>query len=283
MSALVEYLISGIAIGCGYALLASGFVAIFRVTEVINFAQGTLAVLGSFVAYSALTSAGLPHGLAEALGVLAAGGAGLVFGWIAIGKKGTPPLASLVITLGLAVAAYAAEIAIWGDQPISFTALPGDFVLAGAHLLRQYLLVIGVSLVALLGLGGFFTRTYAGTGMTACASNQFAARVVGINVRRMGLYAFALGGLLGGLAGVLLIPIEPLSFNSDIGLAVSGFAAAIFGGLRSFEMALLGGLVLGVAESLIAGYWQASYQTVVALGLMLLLMIWQARRRMELA
>jgi branched-chain amino acid transport system permease protein len=283
MSALVEYLISGIAVGCGYALLASGFVAIFRVTEVINFAQGTLAVLGSFVAYSALTSAGLPHGLAEALGVLAAGGAGLVFGWIAIGKKGTPPLASLVITLGLAVAAYAAEIAIWGDQPLSFTALPGDFVLAGAHLLRQYLLVIGVSLVALLWLGGFFTRTYAGTGMTACASNRFAARVVGINVRRMGLYAFALGGLLGGLAGVLLIPIEPLSFNSDIGLAVSGFAAAIFGGLRSFEMALLGGLVLGVTESLIAGYWQASYQTVVALGLMLLLMIWQARRRMELA
>ena len=283
MSALIEYLISGIAIGCGYALLASGFVAIFRVTEVINFAQGTLAVLGGFVAYSALTSAGLPHGLAEALGVLAAGAAGLAFGWIAIGKRGTPPLASLVITLGLAVAAYAAEIAIWGDQPISFSALPGDFVLAGAHLLRQYLLIIGISLVALLGLGVFFTRTYTGKGMTACASNRFAARAVGINVRRMGLYAFALGGLLGGLAGVLLIPIQPLSFNSDIGLAVSGFAAAIFGGLRSFEMALIGGLVLGVAESLIAGYWQASYETVVALGLMLLLMIWQARKRVELA
>ena len=283
MSALVEYLISGIAIGCGYALLASGFVAIFRVTEVINFAQGTLAVLGGFVAYSALTSAGLPHGLAEALGVLAAGAAGLVFGWIAVGKRNTPPLASLVITLGLAVAAYAAEIAIWGDQPISYTAVGGDFVLAGAHLLRQYLLVIGISLVALLGLGVFFTRTYAGRGMTACASNRFAAQVVGINVRRMSLYAFALGGLLGGLAGVLLIPVQPLSFNSDVGLAVSGFAAAIFGGLRSFEMALIGGLVLGVAESLIAGYWQASYETVVALGLMLLLMLWQARRRVELA
>jgi branched-chain amino acid transport system permease protein len=283
MSALIEYLISGVAVGCGYALLASGFVAIFRVTEVINFAQGTLAVLGGFVAYSALTSLALPHGIAEALGVLAAGAVGLIFGWIAIGRRGTPPLASLVITLGLAVSAYAAEIAIWGDQPVSFSAVPGDFTLAGAHLLRQYLVVIAVALVALLGLGLFFSRTYTGKGMSACASNRFAARAVGINVRRMGLYAFALGGLLGGLAGVLLIPIEPLSFNSDIGLAVSGFAAAIFGGLRSFEMALVGGLILGVAESLIAGYWQASYQTVVALGLMLLLMIWQARGRMELA
>jgi branched-chain amino acid transport system permease protein len=282
MSALVEYLVSGIALGCGFALMASGFVAIFRVTEVINFAQGTLAVLGGFVAYSALTG-GLPQGLAEVLGVLAAGLAGLAFGAVAIGRKDTPPLASLVITLGLAVVAYAAEIAIWGDQPISFTALPGGFVLAGAHLLRQYLLVIGVALVALLALGAFFTRTYAGKGMTACASNRFAAQAVGINVRKMGLLAFALGGLLGGLAGVLLIPIQPLSFNSDVGLAISGFAAAIFGGLRSFEMALGGGLVLGVAESLIAGYWLASYQTVVALGLMLLLMVWQARRRVELA
>lgn len=283
MSALVGYLVSGIALGCGFALLASGFVAIFRVTEVINFAQGTLAVLGGFVAYSALTSARLPQGLAEALGVLAAGLAGLVIGGAAIGKRDTPPLASLVITLGLAVAAYAAEIVIWGDKPVSFSALPGGFVLAGAHLLRQYLLVIGVALAALLALGVFFTRTYTGKGMTACASNRFAAQVVGINVRRMGLFAFTLGGLLGGLAGVLLIPIQPLSFNSDVGLAISGFAAAIFGGLRSFGMALAGGLVLGVAESLIAGYAQASYQTVVALGLMLLLMIWQARRRVELA
>jgi branched-chain amino acid transport system permease protein len=199
MSALVEYLVSGIALGCGFALMASGFVAIFRVTEVINFAQGTLAVLGGLVAYSALTSAGLPQGLAEVLGVLAAGLAGLAFGAVAIGRKGTPPLASLVITLGLAVAAYAAEIAVWGDQPISFTALPGGFVLAGAHLLRQYLLVIGVALVALLALGVFFTRTYAGKGMTACAGNRFAAQVVGINVRKMGLLAFAWAGSLGDL------------------------------------------------------------------------------------
>ncbi len=283
MSALVEYLISGVAIGCGFALVGSGFVAIFRVTEVINFAQGTFAVVAGFVAYSGLTSAGAPQGVAEALGVLAAGALGLAFGGAAIGRKHTSPLASLVITLGLAVTAYAGEIAIWGDQPISFSGLQGDFVLAGAHLLRQYLLVIGVALLVLLGLGVFFTRTYLGKGMTACASNRFAAEVVGISVRRMGLLSFALGGLLGGFAGVLLIPIQPLSFNSDIDLAISGFAAAIFGGLRSFEMALVGGLVLGVAESLVGGYVQASYETVVALGGMLLLMLWQARRRVELA
>lgn len=283
MSALIGYLVSGVAVGCGFALLASGFVVIFRVTEVINFAQGTFAVVGGFVAYSALTSAGIPQGVAEVLGVLAAGLAGLGAGGAAIGRPGTRPLASLVITLGLAVAAYAAEIAIWGDQPVSFTALAGDVDLAGAHVPRQYLLVTGVALLTLAVFGAVFARTYLGKGMTACASNRFAARMVGIDVRRMGLVAFTLGGLLGGCAGVLLIPIEPLSFNSDVNLAISGFAAAIFGGMRSFGMALVGGLVLGVSESLIAGYWQASYQTVVALALMLTLMIWQARGRAELA
>ena len=283
MSAFIEYLISGIATGCGFALLASGFVAIFRVTQVINFAQGTFAVAGGFVTYSCLTSLRIPQGAAEVLGVAAAGLLGLAAGAVALGRRDTPPLASLIITIGLAVAAYAAEIAIWGEQPLSFTALPGGFTLAGAQLQRQYLLVIGAALIVLGALGAFFTRSYTGKGMTACASNRFAARMVGINVRRMGLLAFALGGLLGGTAGVLLIPIQPLSFSSDVGLAVSGFAAATFGGLRSFPLALAGGLVLGIAESMIGGYWQASYETIVALGLMLALLVWRAHRGVELA
>ena len=279
MSALILYLVSGIALGCGFALLASGFVVIYRVTEVVNFTQGTFAVLGGFVAYSALASADVPHGVAEVLGAAAASLIGLAFGAVAIGRANIPPLASLVITIGLAVTAYAAEIAIWGDQPLSFNGVPGDFVLAGAHLQRQYLLIVGVALLVFLALGLFFARTYAGKGMTACASNRYAARVVGISVRRMGLLAFALGGLLGGVAGVLLLPIQPLSFNSDVGLAVSGFAAATLGGLRSFALAMAGGLVLGVAESLVGGYSQASYETIVALALMLVLMVSRARKQ----
>jgi branched-chain amino acid transport system permease protein len=282
VNALVGYLISGIGTGSGFALLASGFVVIFRVAGVINFAQGTFAVLGGFVSYSALVSGGVPQVLAEVLGVAAAALAGLAFGAVALGsvvpgRRDTPPQASMVITFGLAIAAYAAEIAIWGEQPISFDTLKGDFVLAGAHVQRQYLLITGISLLVFAALGVFFTRTYTGKAMTACASNRYAARVVGINVQRMGLLAFTLAGLLGGIAGALLIPVQPLSFSSDVSLAVSGFVAATFGGLRHFGMALAGGLVLGVAESLVGGYAQASYETMVALGLMLVLLVWQSR------
>jgi branched-chain amino acid transport system permease protein len=143
----------------------------------------------------------------------------------------------------------------------------------------QYLLVVLLTAAAFFGLGAFFDHTYLGRGLTACASNPRAARLVGIDVRRMGLLAFGLGGGLGGLAGVLLTPLEPVAFNSDVGIAISGFAAAIFGGLLRPGAALVGALVLGIAEALVAGYGQASLQSGVALVVMLGIMIWRAGRR----
>lgn len=278
MSAFLTYLVSGLAVGCSFALVASGFVAIHRVTRVVNFAQGTFAVLGGLLAGS-LLDRGLPHGLAEVVAVLATAAVGLVVGTVAIGRPGTPALASLVITLGLGIAAYGVEIVVWGDQPRSFTMLPGASVLAGARIANQYLLVIGVAALTFAALGAFFGRSYLGKALTACASNPYAARLAGINVTRMGLLAFALGGALGGLAGVLVTPLQPVSFDSDVLLATNGFAAAIFGGLVRPSAALSGGVLLGVAESMVAGYLQASYQVEVALALMLVIMVWQARRR----
>jgi branched-chain amino acid transport system permease protein len=136
-----------------------------------------------------------------------------------------------------------------------------------------------VTAVVFTALALFFGHTYLGKALSACASNPYAARVVGIDVRRMGLLAFALGGGLGGVAGVLLTPLQPISFDSDVSLIVNGFAAAILGGLNRPVPALAGGLVLGVAEAMVAGYGKASYQVEVALGLMLAIMIWQGARR----
>lgn len=278
MSAFMTYLIAGLALGCSFALVASGFVVIHRVTRVVNFAQGTVVVVGGLIAASML-SRGLPHPLAELVAILGAGLTGLVVGVIAIGKRGTPVLASLVITLGLVFLAYAIEIIVWGDQPISFRMVSGSVTVLGARVQTQYFVVIAAAVVSLGALQLFFARSYLGKAMTACASNPYAARLAGISVTRMGLFAFALAGLLGGLAGVLLTPLQPVSFDSDVVLATNGFAAAIFGGLMRPGMALVGGLVLGLAEAFVAGYINGSYQTGVALILMLVLMVWQARRR----
>jgi branched-chain amino acid transport system permease protein len=128
----------------------------------------------------------------------------------------------------------------------------------------------------------FFGRTYLGKALSACAANPYAARAVGIDVTRMGLVAFALGGVLGGAAGVLLTPLQPISYNSDVLLITNGFAAAVLGGLTRPGVALAGALTLGVAEAMVAGYYEASYQTVVALALMLTIMVWRASRRTTL-
>jgi branched-chain amino acid transport system permease protein len=278
MRLFFQYAASGIASGCAFALVATGFVAIYRVTRVVNFAQGVFAVLAGMLAYT-LLGLGLLHILAEGLAVIGAGAAGALVGFVALGRRGTAPLASLIITLGLGIGSYAPLILLWGDQPISFDGLKGNLEVGAVGMQVQYLLVVVVTAAAFVGLGLFFDHTYLGRGLTACSSNPRAARLVGIDVRRMGLVAFGLGGGLGGLAGVLLTPLQPVAFNSDVGIAISGFAAAIFGGLLRPGAALIGALVLGVAEALVAGYGQASLQSGVALVIMLGIMVLRASQR----
>jgi len=274
------YLTTGIATGCAFALVATGFVAIHRVTRVVNFAQGVFAIMAGFIAYALLRDS-VPHVLAEAIAVAGAAAIGLVVGVVAIGKRGTPPLASLIITLGLGIASYALIIVIWGDQPVSFEGVRGSYHNGGFSMQYQYILIVAVTALTFAGLALFFGRTYIGKALTACASNPYAARLAGINVTRMGLIAFALGGALGGLAGVLITPLRQIGFDSDVEIAINGFAAAIFGGLQRPGSALVGGLVLGIAEAMVARYYRASYQTGMALALIIVIMVWQASRRTE--
>jgi branched-chain amino acid transport system permease protein len=278
MTDLIQYLITGLGVGCAFALLGSGLIAIYRVTHVVNFAQGGFAVIGGMCASSFLT-AGLPHGVAEVLAVVVAAVVGLAVGVVAIGRPGTSARQGLIITLGLGVLAYAAEVLIWGDQPRSFDGLPGATVLLGARVPAQYLLIIAVTVLVFALLGLFFARTDVGKALSACAANPYAARLVGIGVTRMGLLSFALGGALGGLAGVLITPVQQMTFDSDVLLIVNGFAAAILGALTRPMLALAGGLLLGVAQTMVAGYASGAHQTDVALALMLIVLIWQAARQ----
>jgi branched-chain amino acid transport system permease protein len=273
----VAYVLTGLGIGAGYALVGSGLVAIYRVTRVVNFAQGAFAVVAALTA-SSLLAAGVPHVVGEGLAVVVGAAVGLLVGLVAIGKPGTTPAASLIVTLGLGVFAYAVEVLIWGDQPRSFPGVPGALSVGDARVPWQYLLVVAVTVPVFAAMALFFARTDVGKALTACASNPHAARIVGIDVRKMGLLAFALGGALGGLAGVLVTPAQQVTFDSDVALIVNGFAAAVLGGLTRPAVTLAGGLLLGVAQTLIAGWGGGAYQLEVALVLILAVMIVQAAR-----
>lgn len=280
MSALVQYLTTGISQGFLLALLATGFVVIYRVTKVVNFAQGAFVVFGGFITYS-LLGAGVPQGVSEVLAVLASAAIGLVFGAVTILGKMTPT-ASLITTIGLAILSEAVAMLVWGTVPLTFSGLSGhDLHIAGIFVQPQYLLLIGASIVVLLVLWLVLERTYVGKGMTACASNPYAARLSGINVKAMGLLSFAIGGALGGVGGVLITPLFPITYDSDVNLAILGFAAAIVGWLTNPGLALAGGLAFGVSEELVAGYWSDANQTAVALALMIVLLLWQSHRRQQ--
>ena len=281
MSAFLSYLVHGVVVGCGFALLASGLILIYRVTRVVNLAQGMFAVVAGFMAAS-LLDAGLPHGLSELAAIRTAAAAGACTGCIAIGKRGTSPQASLIATLGVGIFAYALEIMIWGDQPRSFSGLEGAFQIGEASVPWQYLLILGVTLAAFAALEGFLERTDWGKALSACASNPYAAGLIGIGVTRMGLLGFTLGGALGGISGVLLTPLRPMSYDSDVLLFVNGFSAAILAGMKRPVLALAGGVALGVAEAFVAGYANASYQSSLALLLALGILIAQAYRRPSL-
>lgn len=278
MNDFLQFLVSGIGQGCVFALLASGFVVIHRVTNVVNMAQGTFAVMGGMMCYSLIAS-GLPRGVAELLAVLLAGVAGVAAGYVTIGRKGLAPLMSLIVSFGIVVFAYALEIAVWGDQPISFEGWTGTFQLGGVALQKQYVLIIGLTVLAFVALEAFFNHTYAGKALTACHMNAYAASLLGIGTLRMGLVSFFIAGVLGGIAGVLITPIQSVSFDSDVHLALNGFAAAVMGGLLHPRAALLGALALGIASELVAGYLNAAYKMDVTLALMLASIAWRMRNR----
>jgi len=272
MTQLVAYVVAGVALGSSFALIGSGFVVVHRVTNIINFTQGTLTVLGGLVSYSLLSLA-IPHGLGELGAVLISAAAGLLVGVITLLRPGTPPFVALLVTLGLSFLGTAVIILFWGQNPISPPGLAGTIDIAGVGIESQRVLIVIVTFAVFGAMWLFFERSDLGRAMSATASNPRAARLVGIDVRRMGLASFAIAGALGGLAGVLIAPTLPLSVYSDLPLALSGFAAAVFGGLSSPGRTLIGALVLGVSGQMVAGYLNGSFQTQLALVMMLVVMI----------
>jgi branched-chain amino acid transport system permease protein len=278
VTAFFSYLVNGVAVGCGFALIGCGLVMVHCVTRVVNLSQGMYAVVAALSA-TTLLGWGLPHGVAELGAVGVAALAGVLTGLVATGGPAITSQSSLIVTFGLAIFAYAAEVVVWGDQPRSFPGLAGVLEIADVRIQKQYILVVAATAVVSTVLYLFLERTYLGKKLRACSSNPYAARIVGIDVKRMGFLAFALGGALGGVAGVLLGPLRPISFDSDVALLIDGFAAAILGSLTRPLVALVGGLLLGIAESMVAGYANASYQTEVALLLMLAILVGQGARR----
>jgi branched-chain amino acid transport system permease protein len=277
-SQLLQYLFTGVTVGSIYALIALGFVVIHNVTGIVNFAQGDFAMLGALVAVTLTTRTpifnrvfvadfDLPLPLGIVLSVLIVSLIGAVLYFLAIRPaKGASIVSLIIITIGAHFAFQGLALIAWAADPYGLPVFTrgGPLEIHGAILTRQNLWVIGVTAVILLALYLFFERTMLGKALRACAINRLAARLMGIDANRMALLSFVLSAAIGAMAGIVITPSTFMGYDSGTFLSLKGFVAAIMGGMNSATGAVVGGLLLGIFETVGAGFISSGYKDAIA-------------------
>lgn len=277
MIQFLQILLGGVAVGATYALVALGLYLVYRVTGIINLAQGAFCILGALVAYSLHASLGWNTGLAAAGGVVVTMLVGVALGAAAF----VPGLARLsngsmlMLSAGMLTALEGAMLAGWGSQPYvldPFT-VGGPVRVGPLTVPPQALWVLGTALAATAGIWLLLARTAAGRSLRACAENGTAARLVGVDVRRMTLLSFALAATLGAVAGVVVAPTTSLQFDTGRLFTISGFIAVVIGGLGSFSGAIVGAMLLGIVQQLATAYVSSLFSNAIALALLLAVLV----------
>jgi len=274
MSEFLQFLLSGITIGATYALVGLGFTIIYNASHVINFAQGEFVMLGGMAAVY-FVGLGMPLPAAAIAAVVLAALVGLALERLAVGRaRGATVVGLIIITIGAAIFLRGLAQLLWGKSFHTLPAFSGDqpIHVAGATILPQNLWVLGSALIIVLLLWVFFTRTRFGKGMLATSHNRLAAMLVGVDTGRVMVMSFVLSGALGAVAGVLITPVAFTNSEVGIMLGLKGFSAAILGGLGSGLGAVAGGILVGVAETMTAGYISSDYKDAVAFLLILLVL-----------
>lgn len=273
-SYIPQVLVSGLGIGCVYGLIGIGFCVIYNASGIVNFAQGAFVMLGGMITQSLMQGQGLPliPAALAAVALVALLGVGLERLVVRpLWNRKATMFTMILATLAAQIVIERVALLIWGDQPRSmtvFTDLP-PIQFAGVAVSYQLLWIVGASLIAVGGLAAFFRLSRTGKAMRACAINREAAALQGIPVSRMLAAAFAISAGLGAMAGILITPTQYTAFNVGVPFAISGFIAAIVGGFGRPFGAFLGGLMLGLVQSLAILGFGAGLKTVAALSVLL--------------
>jgi branched-chain amino acid transport system permease protein len=264
---LGQLIASGLALGSIYALLALSLVLINKSTDVVNFAQGEMAMFGTFICFALLAKAGMPliaiFVLAAPIGALL----GLATERIAIRPlQGAPQVNALIATIGLWMIFHHSAGWIWGYDPVRFPSLfPSDPLnVLGARVAQNSLGIIGVSVLVMILLYLFFEYTRTGIAMRAASMNQRAAQLMGVEVQKVGLLAWALATAISVVSGFLIAPLTFLDFEMMFAVLLKAFAGAILGGFNSLPGAVAGCLLVGVLESLFAAYVSTAFKDTFA-------------------
>lgn len=276
MAGAIQILVSGVIVGCIYAMAALGFTIVFNATRIVNFANGEFLMLGGVALAGAVTAAGLPLPIAVLAAIACTAIVGLAMQMIVLNyARSTDELSLVMLTIGAGLAVRGATSLVFGRE-VTFVPDFGLFpmvLLGDVYVISQGVWIILTLIVVSLLLWLLFGHTTFGKAMKAASQEPRAAALCGIEPRRAAAAAFAIAAALGGLAGALVAPVSAAFYENGIFLGLKGFAAAVAGGLGNPLGAVVGGLLIGIVESFSAGYVSSGYKDAVAFVLLLLVLL----------
>ncbi|MGV3549223.1 branched-chain amino acid ABC transporter permease [Rhizobium sp.] len=258
---LPQHLINGLALGSTYALVAMGLTLVFGVLLIPNFAHGELYMFGGFISYT-LVALGLNFWLAIVIAALVTGVIGILLDFVVFKPMDKAPGLSLMIAaLGGSMVMQQVATFIWSTEPRTTpNPLPGGFRTSFFAITYYQIVIMVTLLIVWAGLTLVLNRSKIGSAIRAVAQNEDAAKLMGISMPQVRITTFAIGALIGGLAGALLGATFPIYPSVGVLPVLKAFVVLVLGGIGSLPGAIVGGLLLGVIEVLIAGYISSTLQ-----------------------
>lgn len=286
-----QQLINGLTLGGVYALIAVGYTMVYGIIELINFAHGEIYMLGAYIAFTCVAIFHLPFPLAIIISITSCSIFGIILEFVAYRPlRRAPRLAALITAIGASLFLQNIALLIWGGRLKTYPSntLPPIFEETALSLFKnsekftqiniswlQFTIFI-VTLLIMLGLHFLITKTRIGTAMRACAQDKVTASLMGINVNRVISFTFAVGSGLGAVAGIIVgIYYNAIFTMMGYTAGVKAFAAAVLGGIGNIPGAMMGGFVLGIAETFGAGYISSGYRDGLSYALMILVIIFR--------
>jgi branched-chain amino acid transport system permease protein len=274
MDIILQLMLNGLAVGCIYGLVALGFVLIYKTTELVNFAQGDLLMLGAFTCYMFVVWYGAGYWLAFGLAVVVVALFGAVLDATVLRRViGQPQFAVVMLTIGLGATFRSFASITWGSEiytlPTPFSAR--QTMVGKVSVSHEYVAIIVGTVLLCAVLYAFFTYTKVGVAMQATSQNQLAAYYMGIPVKRMFSLIWAISAGVAAVAGVLLAPVSLIDVNLGF-IGLKAFAAAVLGGFGSILGALIGGLTIGLIEMFAGTYLPQGFKDVAAYVVLLVVL-----------
>ncbi len=276
---VLQYLINGISIGAVYAIIALGYTMVYGIAKMLNFAHGDVIMVGAYISFCVTNYLGLP----TIVSIIAAMAVCMLLGIVIEGLaykplRGTPSLAVLITAIGVSYFLQNAAQLLWTSNPKNFTSIvtfdpivlfDGDLVITG-----EVIVTVIVSILVMVGLTLFTGKTRTGKAMRAVSEDRDAAQLMGINVNKTISTTFAIGSMLAAVAGVLMCStIKTLMPTTGSMPGIRAFTAAVFGGIGSIPGAMLGGVLLGVIETLSKAYLSPQFSDAIVFSVLIIILL----------